>query len=536
MQYDQIYLKLNKWAKATGPTLRQLLYHALDEVIQSSKKSPLDFFRIAKDKEDKFFKKLFLLCVDLLPERQLIHTLQGILLGAINIASITKQLDTFASDAKSRKALNELKDSVPPELVCFSDTSHLLFDLDTSLAAAFFIYEKESHKSHFECLDPKRHEAVGLFSAELATLDSTIYGTQITPRSNYHMKRARHGTLPIESKLETILYTYDAYDEYMQAEFAGFINEESISRAFSSIRHSGATTCKTSQKHKTVLKYFGTKAAPTHIYIALHGWLDSSESYHEFAIGANQKDQLVVTYDQCGFGHDANHQSLTLNIGSMLTALRYVHQHILEYFPGVPISLMGHSMGAAVAITYLELFKPKDILSLQAICPAVLSSTGSFLNPARLTRKVDQLEVVARINKELTSSASNVLKQLGTLPQLCNFMLLAYKLFRTHKAVPIHIIAGMQDFCIDYHDIMTLDAANPRIALTLLPNGYHLLHRSRHNSFVIETILDKARPLPIPSPSDTNIPIIPRPLHAKTPTYYPESDEACSKSSTKLYT
>jgi alpha-beta hydrolase superfamily lysophospholipase len=88
--------------------------------------------------------------------------------------------------------------------------------------------------------------------------------------------------------------------------------------------------------------------SPRALVLALHGFNDSRNAFAEFGAHAAMRGVLVETYDQSGFGARpdrgrwAGADVLTAEARARAAALRAEH-------PGVPLFVLGESMGGAVA-------------------------------------------------------------------------------------------------------------------------------------------------------------------------------------------
>ena len=84
----------------------------------------------------------------------------------------------------------------------------------------------------------------------------------------------------------------------------------------------------------------------TNKLLALHGWLDNSNSFSYLGPLLADNDFDVVAYDHVGHGHSSH-----IPIGATMTFPKYtVHaKNIIDILEWKKPSIMGHSMGAAVS-------------------------------------------------------------------------------------------------------------------------------------------------------------------------------------------
>lgn len=117
------------------------------------------------------------------------------------------------------------------------------------------------------------------------------------------------------------------------------------------------------------------KAAIKAIVIAIHGMNDYAESFRLAGPAWAKAGVLTYAFDQRGFGRTPN-AGLWAGAAPMAQDVRTLAHLVSQRHPGVPVFLVGVSMGGAVAIlaagtdgTYL----PKGVKGIVLVAPAVWS-------------------------------------------------------------------------------------------------------------------------------------------------------------------
>lgn len=118
-----------------------------------------------------------------------------------------------------------------------------------------------------------------------------------------------------------------------------------------------------------------------------HGLSEHALRYEDTARLLNQAGFVVYAHDHRGHG-----QALTKTIpghfsnkrgwGKVVDDMDHVVQHIRSNHPGLPLFLLGHSMGSYVLLNYLMTFKPDIsglILSGSNFAPRPLLHLGQFI-------------------------------------------------------------------------------------------------------------------------------------------------------------
>ena len=109
---------------------------------------------------------------------------------------------------------------------------------------------------------------------------------------------------------------------------------------------------------------------PKAILLALHGFNDYSNAFDEPARFWAEQDILTYAYDQRGFG-EAPNRGLWAGAPSMRKDLTMITRLLRHRHPGLPLVLIGESMGGAVSLTAITGDNPPDVDRTILSAPAV---------------------------------------------------------------------------------------------------------------------------------------------------------------------
>lgn len=276
---------------------------------------------------------------------------------------------------------------------------------------------------------------------------------------------------------------------------------------------------------------------PKAVVLALHGFNDYGNAFAE--AGAWLADHGIAVYalDQRGFGAGPRAGEWA-GTEAMVADLRQAVRLLKARHPSVPVTLLGESMGGAVAMAALASDDPPDVAGAILAAPAVWGrSTMPWTH--RLL-----LEVVARIapgwvlsgrdlgvwpsdNMEMLAALSRdplVIKttRVDALYGLTGLMDEAYRVGRDSAIdTPLLWLYGARDEVIPPRQTLAaargLDPAKGQ-RFVAYPQGYHMLLRDLQGETVLRDILawlrDPRGPLPSGldvDPKAIDIPPAPRP-------------------------
>lgn len=128
-------------------------------------------------------------------------------------------------------------------------------------------------------------------------------------------------------------------------------------------------------------------AAPTAAFIMVHGLKDHSARYAELAGRLAGEGFAVHALDLRGHGRSAGERSRVDSLADHVADLAIFVERVKQAEPGLPVFLMGHSMGGAVVTTFV-LDEPDAVQGL--VLSAAALQLGPEVSPklVRLTRKI----------------------------------------------------------------------------------------------------------------------------------------------------
>ncbi|MDB5774469.1 MAG: alpha/beta hydrolase [Herbaspirillum sp.] len=139
------------------------------------------------------------------------------------------------------------------------------------------------------------------------------------------------------------------------------------------------------------IRQWGNPGAPR--LFMLHGWMDVSASF-QFIVDSLRRDWHVIAPDWRGFGLSERSGRDGYWYPDYLADLEAILQH---YSPEAPVRLLGHSMGANVAMLYAGI-RPERIAALIDLEGFGLPDRPASDAPFHYARWLDQLRAPARLN------------------------------------------------------------------------------------------------------------------------------------------
>ncbi len=267
------------------------------------------------------------------------------------------------------------------------------------------------------------------------------------------------------------------------------------------------------------LRTFLPAGAPRAILVGLHGFNDYSNSFSEAGLYFIAHGMALYAYDQRGFG-DAPDRGLWVGQRRMIDDLRLVVSLVHRRHPGVPLYLIGDSMGGALAMVAVTDSDPPPVDGIILMAPAVRGrETLTGLQRAVLeviSSAFPWFTVTGQGLNIMPSDNMTMLRQLGadpliikhtrtdTLHGLVDLMDAASAAAR-RLTVPALILAGQRDEIVTpIPTCLMLSRLPPRPPgawrFVLYPRGYHMLIRDREGPLVLTDIEhwieDRAAPLP----------------------------------------
>ncbi len=267
------------------------------------------------------------------------------------------------------------------------------------------------------------------------------------------------------------------------------------------------------------LRTFLPKDAPRAVLIGLHGFNDYSNTFSEAGLFFIAHGMALYAYDQRGFG-DAPDRGFWVGQRRMIDDLRLVTSLVRRRHPGVPVYLIGDSMGAAVAMVAVTEPNPPKVDGVILMATAVRGrATLTSLQRAVLeivSSAFPWFTVTGQGLNILPSDNFTMLRQLGADPLIIHHtrtdtlrglvdLMDAASTAASRLTVPALILAGERDEIVTPIPtclMLSRLPARPPAAwrFVLYPRGYHMLIRDREGPLVLADIErwieDHAAPLP----------------------------------------
>lgn len=256
--------------------------------------------------------------------------------------------------------------------------------------------------------------------------------------------------------------------------------------------------------------------APEAVVIALHGFNDYGRFFAAAGGFLAERGVASYAYDQRGFGGAPDHgmwpgtETLVADLGAAVEVIRERH-------PGIPLFLLGESMGGAVILVAMAGPDPPDVDGVILSAPAVWGrSTMPWYQTGALwfaTHTMPWLKLSGRGIKITPSDNREMLQALGRDPLviketridaingLTDLMSAALDAAPA-VSVPALILYGDNDEIIPPLPIETMLRRLPadRHDIAFYPDGYHMLLRDLNGeipqSDIAHWILEQGAPLP----------------------------------------
>ncbi|RQW84320.1 MAG: alpha/beta hydrolase [Methylococcus sp.] len=255
-----------------------------------------------------------------------------------------------------------------------------------------------------------------------------------------------------------------------------------------------------------VRSWWPTGRQPTAIIVALHGFNDYGRAFEPPGRFLSQKGVAVIAYDQRGFGN-APGRGWWAGAETYASDLLAVIGQIRRRYPGLPVFVLGESMGGAVAMVALTDRDAPGVSGLILSAPAVWSRD---MMPwyqravlALFSATLPDLELTGSGLKIQASDNIAMLRALGRDPLvikgtrvdaiegLANLMDLA-QARAPRLRIPTLVLYGERDQVIPRPPIDALLAKLPRrpdSRMAIYPQGYHLLLRDLQARLPLEDML-----------------------------------------------
>jgi acylglycerol lipase len=257
---------------------------------------------------------------------------------------------------------------------------------------------------------------------------------------------------------------------------------------------------------------------PKAVVLALHGMNDYSNAFDGPGRALAAKGIAVYAYDQRGFGK-APHAGYWSGAGDLAQDLRVAAHLVAERHPGLPLYLLGESMGGAVVILATAEAPPPEVKGIILSAPAVwgrsdmnvfqrialwlsynvapgwqLTGQGLHIKPS------DNIEMLRALSRDpLVLKATRV----DAIHGLVDLMDAAFA-EAPRVRLPTLVLYGEKDEIIPAEPTWDMIEHLPGLRSTqrvaLYDRGYHMLMRDLEAAVVLDDIAawiaDPAAPLP----------------------------------------
>ncbi|CAA7258986.1 unnamed protein product [Cyclocybe aegerita] len=258
--------------------------------------------------------------------------------------------------------------------------------------------------------------------------------------------------------------------------------------------------------------YTPSSSAPKAALVFVHGFAEHIARYSHFHPLLAEKGVAVFAYDQRGFGQTAQdskgNKSKTSAYGKtswkeQMADIEWALEHVKKSFEGVPLFLMGHSMGGAEALGFAtQGEKSPHALALKSVCGVISTSPlVEQTTPAskilrfvggKLSALLPSFLIPAPVNPQDLSHDKEVgaaylkdplVREQGSLKGIHDMLSKGETLLQSAyahwpKELPVLLIHGTEDKVTShkasqsFHD--KIDAVKKKIVL--MTDGFHELH------------------------------------------------------------
>ncbi len=265
------------------------------------------------------------------------------------------------------------------------------------------------------------------------------------------------------------------------------------------------------------LRQWSPQGEPKAVVLALHGFNDYSNAFHEPARRWAAAGIKTYAFDQRGFGL-APHRGIWAGTDAMVQDLQTAVRLVRRRHPGLPLALVGESMGASVMMVALGGPDPPDIDRAVLAAPAVWGretmplyqraglAVGSFAFPwlevsgRRMgIRPSDNIEMLRGLGRDPLVIKRTRVDSLHGLVDLMDAAVEA----SPRLTGPVLVLYGEREELIPARSWRTMVERLPEDGawrLVLYENGYHMLMRDLDadtvNDDIAAFVTGPGRPLP----------------------------------------
>jgi len=112
-------------------------------------------------------------------------------------------------------------------------------------------------------------------------------------------------------------------------------------------------------KQKIYTKSWSSKNSPKALLFIIHGVAEHLERYQHVAKQCTDQDIYVYSIDLPGHGKSSGKRSYIRRFDSTIAIIDYQIQKMKLEHPGIPVFILGHSLGGSLAANYALKLKPE---------------------------------------------------------------------------------------------------------------------------------------------------------------------------------
>jgi acylglycerol lipase len=229
--------------------------------------------------------------------------------------------------------------------------------------------------------------------------------------------------------------------------------------------------------------------APQRVVLVVHGLKDHSGRYADVAEALNARGGAVVAFDLRGHGRSDGERAFVSRFGVYGTDLDAERAFVTERFPGLPLTILGQSMGGAI-VARNALDRPAGLAALALSSPALqppAATSGAAVFGARLLSALAPHARIFRPDVAGFSRTAEVVQAMAADPLIDQRAIparTAAELLRTMPTViadvgrlgpPTWIAHGTADRVtnVEGSQAFARGAPHGRVSLQTIPGGYH---------------------------------------------------------------
>jgi len=92
---------------------------------------------------------------------------------------------------------------------------------------------------------------------------------------------------------------------------------------------------------------------PEAVVVFVHGHGDHCRRYDDWFSKLTKRNIAVLAFDYRGHGRSHGKRGVILRFDDLLMDVKQLHEEAKVLFPGIPVVLYGHSLGATIVLSYL---------------------------------------------------------------------------------------------------------------------------------------------------------------------------------------